>query len=166
VRIWDIDRDCLLLVPLSYVPRATEAIPKSEFAIGGAALTKDALFLRYRVLSSRIAAFFSSDTKLHNARFAKAHELTSLLSPTVDGTHLLIGESHFSHVLRVQPTTQRRELGHMLACGPTGSGKTLLITSQLYTWPFSAVVNDVKGEIWNLTGAYRATLGLGCLNRP
>ena len=47
----------------------------------------------------------------------------------------------------------------MLACGPTGSGKTLLITSQLYTWPFSAVVNDVKGEIWNLTGRYRASLG-------
>ena len=159
MRIWDIDRDSLLRIPLSYVPRATEAIPKSEFGIGGAALTKEEILLRYRVLSSRIAAFFSHNDKLHNARFAKAHELTSLLSPTVDGTHLLLGESHFSHVLRVQPTTERRELGHMLACGPTGSGKTLLITSQLYTWPFSAVVNDVKGEIWNLTGRYRATLG-------
>jgi hypothetical protein len=159
MRIWDIYRDFLLRIPLSYVPRAAQKVSKAACRTGGKALTKDELLLRYRVLSSRIATFFSHNDKLHHARFANPHELTGLLSPTLDGTHLLLGESHFSHVLRVQPTTERRELGHMLACGPTGSGKTLLITSQLYTWPFSAVVNDVKGEIWNLTGRYRATLG-------
>src|SRR5207244_3562964 len=88
VRIWDIDRDFLLRIPLSYVPRAAQKVSKAEWRTGGKALTKDALLLRYRVLSSRIAAFFSQNDKLHHARFANPHELTSLLSPTVDGTHL------------------------------------------------------------------------------
>src|SRR5439155_18276184 len=83
----------LLRIPLSYVPRAAQKVSKAEWRTGGKALTKDALLLRYRVLSSRIAAFFSQNDKLHHARFANPHELTSLLSPTVDGTHLLLGES-------------------------------------------------------------------------
>jgi type IV secretion system protein VirD4 len=47
----------------------------------------------------------------------------------------------------------------MLICGPTGSGKSQHITSQLLTWPHSAVVYDIKGELHRLTAGYRARLG-------
>jgi type IV secretion system protein VirD4 len=47
----------------------------------------------------------------------------------------------------------------MLICGPTGSGKSQHITSQLLTWPHSAVVYDIKGELHRLTAGFRSTLG-------
>jgi type IV secretion system protein VirD4 len=47
----------------------------------------------------------------------------------------------------------------MLICGPTGSGKSQHITSQLLTFPGSCVVYDIKGELHRLTAGYRATLG-------
>ena len=45
---------------------------------------------------------------------------------------------------------------HVLAFAPSGSGKsTSLIIPTLFEWPSSAVVFDVKGELWHLTSGWR-----------
>jgi type IV secretory pathway TraG/TraD family ATPase VirD4 len=108
----------------------------------------DQLLLRYRVILSRIAAFFFHEDRLHHDRFARLYELGSLLSQTLGGTSLLLGMSQFSHVLRIRSTRQRRELGNLLAVAPTRGGKGLLATSQLLTWKHSVIVNDIKGELF------------------
>jgi hypothetical protein len=122
-------------------------------------MTKDQWLVQCNLLSSRIATFFSHEKHLHTASFAKSHEVKHLLSPTVDGTHLLLGESMYNHVLRVQTTDERQELGNLLACGPTGCGKSMFLISQLLTWPHSAIVNDIKGELFAMTAGYRAKIG-------
>lgn len=107
-----------------------------------------------------IIASFYRNRQLHNARFARIDELASLLSTTLEAeTSLLLGASHFTHVLRVRPTDTRRELGNLLIVAPTRGGKGLLATSQLLTWQHSVVVNDIKGELFTQTAGYRSTLG-------
>jgi type IV secretion system protein VirD4 len=116
-------------------------------------------WLATQLLTSRIATHFSAEQKLHPSRFAYPHELSPLLSGSLDGAHLLLAEYPGKHILRVATSPKRRYLGNMLICGPTGSGKSQHITSQLLTWPHSAVVYDIKGELHRLTAGYRATLG-------
>jgi type IV secretion system protein VirD4 len=108
---------------------------------------------------SRISSFLQHAKHLHHARFAQLHELTTLLTDKFAETSLLLGVSRFNRVLRVQPTTTRRELGNVLVVAPTRGGKGLLATSQLLSWPHSVVVNDIKGELFAQTAGYRATLG-------
>jgi type IV secretion system protein VirD4 len=46
---------------------------------------------------------------------------------------------------------------HCLAFMPTGSGKTVgLVIPTLLSWERSAIVHDVKGEIWSRTAGWRA----------
>jgi type IV secretory pathway TraG/TraD family ATPase VirD4 len=54
---------------------------------------------------------------------------------------------------------------HVIAFAPSGSGKsTCLVVPTLLAWPHSAVILDVKGELWHLTAGYRARkLGHRCL---
>jgi type IV secretion system protein VirD4 len=110
---------------------------------------------------SRITGFFSHETQLFASRFARAHEVHHLLSPSLKnlGTSLLLGISHFNHIACVRPIKQRPELGNLLICAPPRSGKSLLAISQLLTWEHSAIVNDIKGELYQQTAGYRATLG-------
>lgn len=45
---------------------------------------------------------------------------------------------------------------HIAAIAPTRSGKGVgLVIPSLLSWPHSVVVNDMKGELWALTAAYR-----------
>jgi type IV secretion system protein VirD4 len=111
------------------------------------------------VLFSRIRSFFRQAHTLHHARFATLHELIALLTDTFDETSLLLGVSHFNHMLRVQPTKTRRELGNVLVVAPTRGGKGLLATSQLLSWPHSVIVNDIKGELFAQTAGYRSRIG-------
>src|SRR5918999_726109 len=111
------------------------------------------------VLFNRIKSFFQHSASLHHARFAALHELSMLLTNRFDEPSLLLGVSRFNHLLRVQPTKTRRELGNLLIVAPTRAGKGLLATSQLLTWPHSVIVNDIKGELYTQTAGYRATLG-------
>ena len=109
---------------------------------------------------SQLAAALSHEAKLHPARFARLHELTALLAPTVQiETSLLSGVGPLRHMLRVQPTPKRRELGNLLVCAPIRGGKGLLAVSQLLTWNQSAIVNDIKGELYAQTAGFRARLG-------
>jgi type IV secretion system protein VirD4 len=50
-------------------------------------------------------------------------------------------------------------MGNLLVDAPTRRGKGLLAVSQLLTWPHSAIVNDIKGELFELTAGYRSRLG-------
>jgi type IV secretory pathway TraG/TraD family ATPase VirD4 len=107
------------------------------------------------VLFNRIWSFFQQSQDLHTARFAILPELVGLLTNKFDETSLLLGVSHFNHMLRVRPTNTRRELGNVLVEAPTRGGKGLLATSQLLSWPHSVVVNDIKGDLFSQTAGHR-----------
>ncbi len=115
------------------------------------------LFLSMSV--HRIIALFSSDNRLHRARFANPYELRQLLHQTPVPDGLLLGTRKTRHVVCVRPTKTRRELGNLLIVAPTRGGKGLLATSQLLSWQHSAIVNDIKGDLFTQTAGYRATLG-------
>src|SRR6266568_773162 len=112
-------------------------------------------------LIERIVHFllWGFDHRLHRARFARLDELSGIMSHRPDPTSLLIGVNRFKQFLQVKPTKTRRELGNMLIVAPTRGGKGLLAVSQLFTWQASVVVNDLKGDLFQQTAGYRATLG-------
>src|SRR6266699_83424 len=100
---------------------------------------------------------------LHRARFAKHSELKELLchEPSVDG--VLLGMKRvllmFRRFVVVRPTKNRQEIGNTLVVAPSRGGKGLLAISQLLSWKHSVIVNDIKGELYQTTAGYRATLG-------
>jgi type IV secretion system protein VirD4 len=110
------------------------------------------------MLLSRLSSLGGSAGELHHARFALPHELKPVTSHTWDEEALLVGRTHLGGIYRVTPTPERRELGNMLVCAPPRSGKSILAISQLLTWPHSVVVVDIKGELYQETAGYRATL--------
>ena len=71
----------------------------------------------------------------------------------------VLGIDQFSRIVRVRSTPQRRELGNILIEAPTGGGKGLLVVCQLLTWGTSAIVLDIKGDLYKQTAGYRQTLG-------
>jgi type IV secretion system protein VirD4 len=98
--------------------------------------------------------------KLYSDRFADPHEVDPLVSEHwQQETGLLVGVSTFNHVLSIRPRKRRRELGNVLVDALTRGGKGLLAISQLLTWPHSAVVLDIKGELYDATADYRKRLG-------
>ncbi len=48
------------------------------------------------VLVNRIRSFFQHSPTLHHARLAQLHELTGLMTTTLDETSLLLGVSRFN----------------------------------------------------------------------
>src|SRR5712692_3627416 len=117
------------------------------------------IFLFLCTVIQRIHAFFSTDTRLHQARFSRLDELNTLLSPQPVESGLLLGRRKTQQFLTVRPVKTRAELGNLLLVGPTRSGKGLLATSQLLSWQHSVIVNDIKGELFLQTAGYRCTLG-------
>jgi type IV secretion system protein VirD4 len=102
----------------------------------------------------------TQDHRLHKARFARRDEVGTLYSEKPLGTSLLIGVHPLTnHFALVRPTQTRRELGNVLIVGRTRGGKGLRITAQLLSWQHSAIVNDIKGELFKATAGYRSTLG-------
>lgn len=59
-------------------------------------------------------------------------------------------------LLGVKPSRLRPELGHVLICGPTRSGKSQHLMCNLINWSGSAVVVDIKGELHRLTSGHRS----------
>jgi type IV secretion system protein VirD4 len=117
------------------------------------------LFYPLAVVLSRWNAAFGTSDGLHKARFSLDHEVAGLTTDRLPTDSLLIGVNHFSRVLHVRATPKRRELGNMLIQAPTGGGKGLLAVCQLLTWGGSAVVFDIKGDLYKQTAGYRKTLG-------
>ena len=116
-------------------------------------------FYPLAVLVSWWHAVFGKSEALYKARFASDHEIASLTTDRLPAKSLLIGLTHFSRFLHVRATPQRRELGNMLIEAPTGGGKGLLAVSQLLAWEGSAVVFDIKSDLYTQTAGYRKTLG-------
>jgi type IV secretion system protein VirD4 len=117
------------------------------------------LLTNVNILLSRLASLGGGSGQLHHARFGLPHELASVTGHTLDGAHLLLGRSPLGGIYRVAPSRQRPELGHLLVVAPPRSGKSLLAASQILTWPGSLIIVDIKGELYQQTAGYRATLG-------
>jgi type IV secretion system protein VirD4 len=111
------------------------------------------------LIASRLSAFFATNDYLHTARFAHLHELTNSSLPrdtiTSRNTAILLARSDYDRLLCAKPTRTQRELGHTLLVGKHRSGKGLNIETNLLTWPFSTIVNDIKGELWHRTAGFR-----------
>jgi type IV secretory pathway TraG/TraD family ATPase VirD4 len=115
------------------------------------------------VLSEKIAEsplLKPADHSLYRARVAKPSEVRPLTGgvPQFE-TSLLLGVDTNGRTIRIKPTKGSRELGNMLIDGQTRRGKGLLLTTQLKTWPHSVVVNDIKGDLSDLTAEARAKMG-------
>jgi type IV secretory pathway TraG/TraD family ATPase VirD4 len=151
---------CLCLLWFQTSPEPSAKVKCQGGTMGTLAVTIQRFLSGVILFFNWIIASFYRNRQLHNARFARIDELASLLSTTLEPeTSLLLGASHFTHVLRVRPTDTRRELGNLLIVAPTRGGKGLLATSQLLTCQHSVVVNDIKGELFTQTAGYRSTLG-------
>src|SRR2546429_7709950 len=100
------------------------------------------------------------DFHLHKARFASIDELRDLLHSTPVSDGILLGTTKYlRHFVTVRPQKKRREIGNLLIVAPTRSGKGLLAISQLLSWKYSVIVNDIKGELFAATAGYRSQLG-------
>ena len=75
----------------------------------------------------------------------------------------LLNQEHGTYLGAIQNTEKNllefikeNTTNHILACGPTGSGKgTGLVIPNLLSWPGSVVVSDIKGENFLYTSGYR-----------
>jgi len=64
---------------------------------------KDFLY-HLSIFLSRCAPLFPHSSELHHARFARIHELTDMLSPTLPTDSLFLGISKFQRILHVKAT--------------------------------------------------------------
>src|SRR5512133_1247158 len=107
------------------------------------------------VIVSLVSTLFHKTEGIYRGRFALPHELSPLFTQTLDGVSLLIGSSSLTGLYRAGATEKRRELGNVLVEAPTGGGKGLLAVCQILTWGSSAIVFDIKGDLYQQTAGYR-----------
>ena len=112
-------------------------------------------FYPLAIVLSWWSAHFSKSDALYKDRFANDHEVSDLATDTLPTDSLILGINHFSRILHVRATETRQHLGNILIEAPTGGGKGLLAVSQLLTWKGSAVVFDLKGDLYEQTAGYR-----------
>jgi hypothetical protein len=142
---------------------APPAKVKHQGGTVGAIITIHRLLYTLAGFFKKLSAFLLTSRKLHNARFARIDELTSLSSPLKDvDTSLLLGVTQFNHVLSVRPTKTRSELGNLLIVAPTRGGKGLLAISKLLSWKHS-VSTFCNGELVEL---FRGRLSPQSGNKP
>src|SRR3954468_24801931 len=124
------------------------------------------LRLRLAMLQKKLTKkFFPEEKGLYHNRFAENYELEPILGLDPDGEYLLLGIGEYEHILRVESTEKRRELGNVLVVGRTRCGKGLLGKPQMLTWTQSVVANDIKGE-YSPTVEFRRGLGLAFFFNP
>jgi type IV secretion system protein VirD4 len=125
-------------------------------------ISKRSISLRMRIAMVReqlTKKIFPEEKGLYHNRFAENHELEPILGLDLDGEYLLLGIGEYKHLLRVESTRERRELGNILVVGRTRCGKGLLGKPQMLTWMQSVIANDIKGE-------YSPTLDFRLKNGP
>jgi type IV secretory pathway TraG/TraD family ATPase VirD4 len=120
------------------------------------------LLFQFALVTSYLSAFFArSANKLFTARFARLHESMRLLVSREDVLNLkkiaviLIGLGPFNRLFAVRPTSTQKELANVLIYGKTRIGKGLNITTNLLTWQYPVIVNDIKREFWEATSGWR-----------
>ena len=109
---------------------------------------------------SYLSAFLAQTAgRLHTARFARLHEFLRICIARADALKrmpvILIGLAPFNQVFAVRPTKKQKELANLILLGKTRIGKGLNITTNLLTWQFPVVVNDIKREFWDQTAGWR-----------
>ena len=117
------------------------------------------IFKLLSLVISWLDVFFDSSQKLYPARLAYKHELHTLEITQFDGNHLLIGEGEYDQVYGIKPTKKRRELGNMIKLGTTRCGKSSAELCQIVEWDGSAIIFDIKREIYPKVAGYLATRG-------
>jgi type IV secretory pathway TraG/TraD family ATPase VirD4 len=108
---------------------------------------------------SWLAVVLDTSKKLYSGRMAYTHELNDLEITTFDGKFLHIGEGEYGQVYAVKPTKKRRELGNMIKLGTTRCGKSTAELCQIVDWDGSAIIFDIKREIYPKVAGYLATRG-------
>ncbi len=124
----------------------------------------DSLFLYGAALSLGFVVYtvkrFKPDS-LYNAEWAVLSQLKDMCLRVTNNFHAPIRRALLLAVLQrrligIKPSNIRPELGHVLICGPTRSGKSLHLMCNLLNWSGSAVVVDIKGELHRLTSGHRS----------
>jgi Type IV secretory system Conjugative DNA transfer len=112
------------------------------------------------LILSYLSAFFAGKTgKLFTARLARLHEFVRLCVRRKDALKnmpvILIGIAPFNRFFAVRPTKTQKELANVIIYGKTRVGKGLNITTNLLTWGYPVIVNDIKREFWEATSGWR-----------
>jgi len=97
---------------------------------------------------------------VYTSKWAEPKDLGAYLQPqTLDATAVLFAATQ-AGLLGVRPGSGgRREYGHVLFCGPTRSGKSVALNANLAQWGGSAVLLDIKGELYRQTAGVRSQRG-------
>jgi type IV secretion system protein VirD4 len=111
-----------------------------------------------------LVAFVSRKFKpapLYTADWATLHHLTDMVLRVNDAFKAPIRRALLLAVLNrrligIKTSELRLELGHILICGPTRTGKSQQLICNLINWSGSVVVVDIKGELHRLTSGHRA----------
>ena len=117
------------------------------------------IFKFLSLIISWLEVFFDTSQKLYPGRLAYKHELSTLAIMAFDGNHLHIGEGEYRQVYAVKPTKHRRELGNMIKLGTTRCGKSSAELCQIVDWEGSAIIFDIKREIFPKVAGYLQTRG-------
>lgn len=107
-----------------------------------------------------------------DARQATEKDVAPLVVPTVEPPtgrmllgrmtvrgHLLATEDRQRHPLSGRAAKRQGSRGSVALIGPTGSGKTALVTSAIATWDGPVVAVSVKRDLYDVTVAARADKG-------
>ena len=108
---------------------------------------------------SWLDAFFDTSKKLFPARLAYKHELNDLEVTRFNGNHLHIGEGEYGQVYAVKPTKESPELGNSIKLGTTRYGKSTAELCQIVDWKGSAIIFDIKREIYPKVAGHLETRG-------
>jgi hypothetical protein len=82
--------------------------------VGALVITLNRFFYRLAVFLSWLKTHFEKSDALYKDRFASDHEFADLTTLTLPSNSLLLGVNHFSRILHVKATKERRELGNIL----------------------------------------------------
>jgi type IV secretion system protein VirD4 len=98
---------------------------------------------------------------LYDAAWATLPQLTNMWLTVTDSfkapiRRALLLATLNRKLLGIKSSRLRPELGHVLICGPTRSGKSQHLMCNLINWSGSTVVVDIKGELHRLTSGHRS----------
>ena len=117
--------------------------------VGMGALTQalKRLWVACSVLGSYLLTALSRTDHLHQARFARVHELSRLSTPDLEEikTRLLLGVGPHQYFVGVRGTTTRPELGNLLVVAPTRGGRACSPSAS--SSPGSIVVSSMISRV-------------------
>lgn len=123
----------------------------------------NSLYLYTIALGLILIAFVSRKFKpppLYTSDWATLHHLIDMVLRVTDDFKAPIRRALLLALLNrrligIKTSELRLELGHVLICGPTRTGKSQHLICNLINWSGSVVVVDIKGELHRLTSGHR-----------